>query len=444
MANDLIQQSTDFNINELSILSKGGKKIDVREMFEELNLYDSILTPVRSGNILIRDTQGLSEILSFDGTEYLVVNIEKNDNSPLQFTAAFRIYKQSLRQKENETSESYILHFVADEYVYSSQQRINQTYEGTYADAAVAILTDYLKIPLTEFRGKFDLSYGVRNFVIPNLTPLEAIDWCAKRAIDENGAPAFVFFQNQFGFNFCSLSSIAKQNPTFKINYNVKNLTDDVGDEILGARGYKILNQFDFLKNTSAGVYSGTFIGFDPITRTVSKGTQSFLDIYGKMKHSNQQPNLSADKNREGKFNFEMTDSRKSVYSFAEAQKYSSYVKQRDPTSISKINDSHNYILQRKSILESYMNKRIRVLMPGNFGLTSGFNVNMKFPARTEKNEQREDLDSTLNGNYSIIATRHIIKYNIHETVIDVASDSSQKQVAARLETVDTGRIIYT
>jgi hypothetical protein len=444
MNQDNIQQSTDFKINELSILSKGGKKIDVREMFEELNLYDSILMPVRSGNIMLRDTQGLSEILSLDGTEYLVVNIEKSENVSLQFVAAFRIYKQSLRKKENETSESYVLHFVSDELIYSSQQRINQTYEGTYADAAVSILIDYLKIPVTEFKGLFDLSYGVRRFTIPNLKPLDAIEWCAKKAIDKNGAPAFIFFQNQFGFNFCSLSSIAKQRPSFTINYSVKNLTDDVGDEILGARGYKILNQFDFLKNTSAGVYSGTFIGFDPITRTISKGTQSFLDIYGKMDHSNAQPNLAADKNREGKFNIEMTDSRKSVYSFAESQKYSTYVKQRDPTSISKIDDSHNYILQRKAILEGYMNKKIRVLMPGNFALTSGFNVRMNFPARTEKNEQREELDTTLNGTYSIIATRHIIKYNMHETIIDVASDSSQKQVSARLDTVDTGEVIYT
>jgi hypothetical protein len=36
-------------------------------------------------------------------------------------------------------------------------------------------------------------------------------------------------------------------------------------------------------------------------------------------------------------------------------------------------------------------------------------------------------LDESQKGKYTIIATRHIIKYNIHETVIDVASvDGSQ------------------
>jgi hypothetical protein len=35
---------------------------------------------------------------------------------------------------------------------------------------------------------------GIRDIVIPNLKPLEAIEWCAKRAIDEKKSPNFRVF----------------------------------------------------------------------------------------------------------------------------------------------------------------------------------------------------------------------------------------------------------
>lgn len=438
---NIIRQSTDFVVNEMSILTKVGKKIDIREMFEELNLYDSLLTPVRSGNVLIRDAQGLSEILELDGSEYFIVNIEKGAGI-LSFSGAYRIYKQSMKQKTNETSETYMLHFVADELIFSNQQKINQSYETTYAEAAVRILIDYLRVPITDMKGTFDSSIGTRKFVIPNLSPIEAIEWCARRSIDKNGSSSFLFFQNQYGFNFCSLSTLIREKPLFTINFNPKNTEENIGNELFGARAYKVLKQFDFLKKVQSGSFSGSFIGFDPLTRTVSTGSFSFLDHYKKMNHLNSESNLPAELNRSGKYNFEMTKSRVTLFPFEESQKLSNYIKTNDGSSVSKIDDTHNYIFQRKAIFENFTDKRIRILMPGNFALTSGFNVDLKIPSRSIKNDQREMVDESLSGVYNIISTRHIIKPLIHETVIDVCTDSTNKKVSVRDERVDVGRLV--
>ena len=160
---------------------------------------------------------------------------------------------------------------------------------------------------------------------------------------------------------------------------------------------------------------------------------------------SNKEASFVADRNREGKFNFEMENSRVSLYSFSEALKYSKYVKKNSENSLTYLNDTHNYIFQRKAIFENFMNKRVRLVMPGDFGLTSGFNVNLMMPPRAFKNDKRDDTDQTLTGNYTITSVRHIIKYNIHETVIDVATDSTEKPFAyqnnvLRQEQINTGR----
>jgi hypothetical protein len=73
-----------------------------------------MLVPVMSGNIIIRDSVGLSGRLLFDGSESLLVDISKDPNSDIaNFKKAFRIYKQSDRKNDGLNNETYILHFVA-------------------------------------------------------------------------------------------------------------------------------------------------------------------------------------------------------------------------------------------------------------------------------------------------------------------------------------------
>ena len=48
-------------------------------------------------------------------------------------------------------------------------------------------------------------------------------------------------------------------------------------------------------------------------------------------------------------------------------------------------------------------------------------------PIKSGKTEVGEGLDQTLTGKYIVTATRHIIKNNMHETVIEVATDSTNR-----------------
>ena len=140
-----IQKSTQFKINELVLVTKGGA-IDITPIFEEISIFDSLLMPVMSGNILISDSLALSNKLSFDGSESILIDISKDANSDIaNFKKAFRIYKQSDRKTEG-LNEKYVLHFVADEFMYSDQQRVNQSFNLTYSEAVEKILNNYLKM----------------------------------------------------------------------------------------------------------------------------------------------------------------------------------------------------------------------------------------------------------------------------------------------------------
>jgi hypothetical protein len=424
-----IRESTDFHIKKMEIIKKDGDTVDIRNIYEELNLFDSIFSPVSSGNILLTDAIGLSEELKFDGSEAIKIEIVKFlDDDRASFKQAFRIYKQTGRQNQNQGSEKYILHFVADELLYSDQQRINQSYDMTYTEIVKKIMEKYLKIPTNELDGIFDTSMGIRKLVIPNLRPLAAIEWCAKRAVDDYQSPNYMFFQNKVGFNFARLSNLLTLDHILDINFKVKNLEKDkLISELCGARYLEIIDQRNSTERTRSGVEAGKFIGFDPLNRKIDFKNIGYYDHYDKMKHANKTPNLSEIPNRETKKNIEMFDTKKVVSTFNTSLKNSNYVKKNDPESILKADDTENYIFQRTALLQNLMSRRIKLVMPGNFQLSSGFNVKLKAPNFSEKETGTNDSnsDESINGKYIIIASRQIIKYDKHETVLEIATTST-------------------
>jgi hypothetical protein len=424
-------KSTQFKINELTIVTKGGP-IDISVIYEEINIFDSIFLPVMSGNILIRDAAGLSSSLLFDGSESILIDIAKDSNSDIAaFRKAFRIYKQSTRKNEGLNSELYLLHFCSDELMYSDQQRINQSYDNTYGKVVEKILEDYLGVPAGESGGIFEDTVGIRNVVIPNLRPIEAIEWCAKRSLDQKQAPNYLFFQNLIGFNFAPLSKLLTQEEILDVKFEPKNQSkSNPFSEISSARAFEVVTQSDSISKQRSGVNAGQFIGFDPLTRTTAKKEIGYGDVDATMDKANDNPNASVIKNRGGVSNIEAYDSKKTLSFFSLAQNFSNYIKEKDPTSLSKLDNTEAWMFQRKAIIENLMSKRLKIAMPGNFQLTSGFNVNVEAPIFGKKFKGDDNEDKSLSGKYIIVASRQVIGYEKHETIIEVATTSSDVEIS--------------
>jgi len=419
-------KSTQFTIKELSIISKSNEVIDIRSIFDEINIFDSLFLPVISGNILITDSTGLTGKIVFDGSESLLVNIVKDENSDIAIIKkAFRIYKQSDKRNEGLNTQRYILHFVSDEFLYSHQQKINKSYEMSYRNVVDRILIDFLKVPKSKLGGLYEDSIGIRQVVIPNLTPLDAINFCAKKAVDIKNSPNFVFFENLIGFNFCTLSTLLTQDTILEIKFTAKNLDENSLGDMSNAIKLDVISQQDALTQITSGVNSGKFIGFDPLTGSISSKNISYADHYDLMSHGNDNPNISVLTNRDNKTNLEMNDSFKTVSISGSSRKSSKYIQANDPTSLSKIDDTENYKFQRKAILHNLMNRRVRLVMPGNFQLSSGFNVNLDAKRFAEQEIGGDNNDNTLSGKYIIIGSRQVIGFHKHETFIEIATTSS-------------------
>jgi hypothetical protein len=423
-------EPTQYRVEELFIETKGGR-IDIQSMFEELNLFDSLFLPVISGNIIIVDAVQLSKRLALDGTEVIGMTLSKGTLTGFaSFKKSYRIYKQSDRRNINQTSESYVLHFVSDEFVYSEQNKVNQSYETTYSDVVDKIMNHYLQVPKAN-RGMFQQSYGIRKIVIPNLSPLDAIEWCAKRALGPKNSPEFLFFCNTEGYNFISMSILLTRDSIINISFTPKNIEDgDEFYELSRARSFEVLTQFDLIDRIQDGVNANKFLAFDPITKIFGSQDLTFDKLYKLIEHGNKNPIDAEIHNRDNETTTKTTyDSQQALSVFNQIRGKSNYVKESDPTSISK-NEPYELILaQRKALISNLLTRRLKVVMPGNFQLTSGKNVNFQtsgFGARSKGQDGIED--TSMNGKYIITGTRHILSSTRHTTIIEVASDSSNQQ----------------
>lgn len=429
-----ILQSTQFVIQQLYISSKDGKvQYDVLGAFEELNIFDSISLPCMSGNILIRDAVGLSSKIKFDGSEYINIKIVKDPENPnlMWFDKKFIIYKQSDRKAQNQSSETYVLHFVSEELILSKQKKVRKSYKGTHSDIVQRILQDYLSVQNSSGEiASIEKTKGLHNHVVNNMSPFDAIEHVTKRAINSQGLPNYVFYQTQQGYNFVSLSTLNSFEPVIEIEFGAKNLsrTSDIASEVYGARNVEIVSQFNYAENIQSGVYAGKFIGFDPLTRTLVTRNISFNDVYSDGTHANQNSQNSNVPNKENRSSNQMYDSRVTIFPFQLLRTNNKYLKQKDPNLTNNIDDSHNYAFQRKSIFANLFQRKLRVTMPGNFRLWSGSNVMMNLPNRfNAKNENQGD--QSVRGKYLIVAARHIIRYDRHETILEVATDSTNLRV---------------
>lgn len=438
-----VSKSTQFTVKELAIITKAGK-IDITAIYEELNIFDSLFMPVMSGSVLIRDSVGLSSRLLFDGSEAILIEISKDKNSDIaEFKKSFRIYNQSNRQNEGLSSELYVLKFVSDELIFSDQKRINQSYEETYSEITKKILLDYLQVPENQLGGVYDSTVGIRKLVIPNLRPLEAIEWCAKRSVDESNSPNFLFFQNVTGYNYASLSTLLTKTEILNIKFDLKNTNESNPiEEISLARSLEVVTQTDNIEKTRSGVNASKFIGFDPVTRVVGVKNISYSDHFNSMKHANPNPNISVIPNRGGVTNDQAFDSKKTVSFFNAARQFSNYIKQKDPESLSKVDNLEDYKSQRVSIVKNLMSKRLKLVMPGNFQLSSGFMINLVAPNFAMKEKGASNEDQSLSGKYIIVAARHIIGYEKHETIVEVATTSSANEFIPVANQQQTGEIL--
>ena len=70
-----LQFAGEYIVDECSIITTSGKTFDIKQIVEEINIYENIYTASVTGSILVKDTTNIVNNFPIVGEERLVLKI---------------------------------------------------------------------------------------------------------------------------------------------------------------------------------------------------------------------------------------------------------------------------------------------------------------------------------------------------------------------------------
>ena len=187
------------------------KKISIRSLVTEINIYESLTSNTLSGNIVVTDAQNIPNHLPLTGFEQIEFKLFTPGTSrSFDFTAVtghpMHVYKISDRQGINPRTQIYALHFTSKEMIKNEQTRVSRALENTSDNSILSILRSELDSNKTL---TLEETKGTHKYVMPRVRPFKAINMLAKEATPKlHHTPGMLFYENALGFNCKSYESL--------------------------------------------------------------------------------------------------------------------------------------------------------------------------------------------------------------------------------------------
>ena len=199
------QHSQQFKITEALISADRfggfeGLAYDVRTSIAELNLFESLDKPYVTGTVAILDDKGLFDRINFTGTEMFRLSIASvgNELDPI-VQRIFYLTSVEVQQKSNDNGKSSIFLFTfIDMSAFASRlNKIRKSFNGRLDKSIMRVVAQYLKKDVdasymytSENKERGAVQTNIKG-IIPNLTPMQTINWLISRATTNTGSPFY-------------------------------------------------------------------------------------------------------------------------------------------------------------------------------------------------------------------------------------------------------------
>jgi hypothetical protein len=202
----------------------GNDEMSIMPQFTELSIYQSMFEPVIKAEMLLTDNIGLFVNYPFTGEEIVTIyyqhlSISNNDFNPNRIVPQqIQFIIKGVRDiivGDRARTLTYVVELTSVEFLQNVRKYVSHAYDDLLEDAAEKVYQEYI---LDDTQKKFqktknffkEPSVKVRQIIIPNLRPFQAIQWLAKHAVsaDHENKFLYLFFENGDGFNFTTIQSL--------------------------------------------------------------------------------------------------------------------------------------------------------------------------------------------------------------------------------------------
>lgn len=402
----------DYHLQELKIINALGVNVDIDDIFDELNIYEDLFNNVINGDITISESTDIINKLQIHGNEFLSISFK----SPAfkKYEKIFRIYKITDLSLKSTSVASYKLHFCSEEFFINQQYNLSRSFKETKLSEVIKIIArNILRIPESKLPNEAIeesalLTSPEKNpLIIPNMRPLEAINWICSFALSKYDlSPGFFFYENSSGFNLRSFSNLYSSAIQKTIIYSPKNQSTvaSAGENhnILDEMEFKQL--FDTLDSINNGAFGSRITKVDFLNRTID--TESYSLNSNSFKLLNKYLPFNLAKNRIGNALNESSTFEKMFPKF-----------QGDLVS--------KWLLVRASRIALLNSTKLHIDIPGDSSLSIGNIIGLQVPQNTAETDSRKIVyDPMLSGLYMIVGLRHKLAGNKYTCHAQLCKDS--------------------
>lgn len=390
--------SGDVNITKLEVMGlKGGSSFPLLGITSSIDIYESILSPIMTAEISVRDDLGIRESVPIIGNK---TKIKIEFDVPKQGSRVIEMVVSEVKAAaatDNAQGSDYVLVCCSMEILNNSSEYFKGPLVASHIDDYIKkMLTDKLK---TKKRINIDPkgTKGTQTLDLPVMKPFQVIDKLKRKAVSKvYKSNVYVFFENKDGFNF------------FPVEY----LTAEAAKKSKVSFAFDSAVQFNALSMTYRNVLSYTHMAQQSTASLVHEGALNNRTFsYDPRTKSSQITDYksSSKEFKKGKGDKDLIPGElEGDYGKKPGKTYHHIQSSVNPDTylVDKLGKSNAFI-------EQLTQNIVRIMVWGDPSLTAGDRIDVKIPTpkglTKAKNKQDVDSSPLVSGEYLISHLRHII-----------------------------------
>tara|TARA_Y100001963_G_scaffold114529_1_gene158805 strand:- start:37 stop:1461 length:1425 start_codon:yes stop_codon:yes gene_type:complete len=437
-----LQGAGDFILDGALIVGSSGLRVNVIDQISQINIYESIETPYITGSLLLSDSSGVAELLPLQGQERLLLKLRTpGHSSALDFNDYHAIIiSVEKRFQTTDREQTFLLSWTTFEHYKNLRVKVSSSFSGTISSIVTRILREK-KFLGTKKSLHIDETKNLRKYVIPNINPFKAIEMLRKEAVNTEGSPHFVFFENSEGYHFRSIDTLigqqGKLNIPHKRTYKYEppqaggNPDKDPEITLNTILHWEAEDNNNSFFNARHGFFASTLYYHDIFNKNIQKFDYDYLkDRFSKRQLLSQENkdvgSLVSGAKIDDKIITEYSNSKVFVHPTASDQLHSEGTD----------NNAEEWLQEGRSrqLEQEYFTLKIEIY--GDTDIKVGDVINVMIPSNKPMAglSAKDAMDPLLSGRYLITQLAHNVHptEQLHKMILTIMKDSVEKALPVK------------
>ena len=163
--------------------------VELREVVQDVEIFEHLQKPYMTGFIFLVDNENMFQNADIIGGERITITVKSLRPDTESISNTFYISKILNSDKINDNIQTVSIHLIEDIGYVSNALNVNRYYSGKATKVLRNIASEFLDRELLSSES----DKQKMNVIVPNLNPIEAMDWIRSRITNRDGYPFYLY-----------------------------------------------------------------------------------------------------------------------------------------------------------------------------------------------------------------------------------------------------------